>query len=414
METTAIEPTAYQLVEKNESVGGKALAVGVADKLRGFESHKSPIAAWREYYAMYKSHAIVHGAINKLVFTASSAGFDYVPRDSRSPSNMTEVRKLKKFFQNQTGFVAELRAIYLDLMVFGNGYLYVVPDRARRPHSLKRIAPYTMTPVINKFGKIIRYEQRDPDAPILEDETIRFAPHEIIHVKFPNPINDVIGLPPLEAIRLPVLADVAAQQYNIAFFQNSGVTGTIIAISNADPAVTERNKKFLMENYMGLKAAHRPLVVEGENIKVEKAVVSHNEMGFLEGRRFLLQEILAVLDVPPAKIGIMETANRSNSKEQDKTFRTESVKFIQFLVSEAINDHFIRPILGVMDTKFEHQQTDTRDALEMMEYYDKSIRNGSMNVNEVRGELGRSHVEGGDINLMQTSVGAMPLTRIEE
>src|SRR5688572_10249554 len=126
---------------KNQSVSeeSRARIVGAPRPLDVF-SQSSPIPAWREYYAMYKSHSIVHGAINKLVFTSTSAGYDYVPRDTRVPANETEVRKLKRFFRNQVSFITELRAVYLDLMVFGNGYLYVVPDRLRRPHSLMRVA----------------------------------------------------------------------------------------------------------------------------------------------------------------------------------------------------------------------------------------------------------------------------------
>ena len=70
-------------VQKNQSLEGKANIVGTAKHMP--YSYTSPIAAWREYFAMYKSHSIVHGAINKLVFTATSAGYDFVPRDSRSP-----------------------------------------------------------------------------------------------------------------------------------------------------------------------------------------------------------------------------------------------------------------------------------------------------------------------------------------
>jgi hypothetical protein len=193
---------------------------------------------------------------------------------------------------------------------------------------------------------------------------------------------------------------------------NSGVTGTIIGISNANPDEIQRTRKWLQENYVGVEAAHRMIVVEGQDISINKSVATHNEMGFLEGRKFIIQEILAVLDVPPAKIGIVESANRSNSKEQDKTFRTEAISPLQYIVESVINDGFIRTILGVQNTIFVHSEGDTRDAIEQMNYYTKGQAFGNFNTNEIRAELGMAPVEGGDINFIMTPTGAVPLDRM--
>src|SRR5690606_14585092 len=141
-------------------------------------------------------------------------------------------------------------------------------------------------------------------------------------------------------------------------------------------------------NYTGPQAAHKPIFLGGQNVSVAKSVATHNEMGFLEGRQFIITEILAVLNVPPSKIGLMENANRSNSKEQDKSFRSESISPLQNIVENVVNSQFIQPILGVMNTKFVHAEGDTRDAVELMDYYTKGVGWGIYNVNEVRAKMG--------------------------
>src|SRR5690606_37137693 len=160
--------------------------------------------------------------------------------------------------------------------------------------------------------------------------------------------------------------------------------------NGVDPDEIERNRKFLMEHYTGPDAAHKPIFLEGQNVTVEKAVETHHDMGFLEGRRFILMEILAVLDVPPTKVGIMESANRSNSKEQDKSFRSESVAPLQYIVESALNAQFVQPVLGVQNTIFVHSEGDTRDAVELMDYYTKGIAWGIYNPNEVRAKMGQA------------------------
>lgn len=402
-----------QSVQKNVSIGGKAFIVGSTANERSILNFPQNVN-WHEYYRMYKHHAIVHGAINKLVSTATNAGFDFVARNPREELNEAEANKLKKFFSQIPSFISTIRSIYTDLMIFGNAYLYVVKNGVGSPVSLKRVAPYTMRVVVEQNGEIVRYEQVNPDPLSTQKQKVLYSADEIIHFKFHDPINDVYGLSPLEAIRLSVVADFSAQQYNIAFFRNAGVTGTIISIKSGSPEDIERTREYLREQYTGLGGAHKILIIDSDSHAVHKAVATHNEMNFLEGRRFLLQEILAVLDVPPAKIGIMETANRSNSREQDKTFRQESIQFIQYLFEETLNDHFIRPVLGVQETIFKHTDSDTRDSLELMEIFTSAVNHGIYTINEVRAKLGLSPIPGGNTAFILSPSGAIPVEKLVE
>lgn len=366
---------------------------------------------WDQYYNMYKRHSIVRTAIDKIAKTATNVGFDFVPRDSRSKIRKGEVRILKQFFDEQQDFIYELRRVYKDLLIYGDAFMYIVPDRQRRPHSLKRLAPNTMAVRADKSGHVLGYVQFDPNDPAQMNYTT-FESHEIIHIRLDDPDNDLYGLSPLESLEWAVAADIYAQRYNAAFFQNSGITGTIISVTGVDPDEIQRNREFLIQYYTGPDAAHKPVFLEGESVKVEKSVATHSEMGFLEGRKFIIMEILAVLDVPPAKIGIMESANRSNSKEQDKTFRSESVAPLQYIIESALNSQFIQPILGVKNTIFVHSEGDTRDAIELMDYYKDGINWGIFNINEVRAKMGMAPVEGGDFNAVMTPTGFVPLDRL--
>lgn len=377
---------------------------------RGVNGAVTKKARWRDYYDMYRTHAIVRAAIEKIAKTATNVGYDFVPRDSRAEIKKRELKILKAFFDEQPDFIYELRRIYKDLLIYGDAYLYVVPDRRRRPKKLKRLHPKTIHIKMSINGDIEAFYQKDPDD--ISDNAVRFESHEILHFRIDDPDSDVYGLSPLESLQLAVGADLYAQRYNASFFMNSGITGTIIGVRNANPDEVQRNRKWLEENYTGPEAAHKPIIIEGESIDIKKSVATHNEMGFLEGRRFIIQEILAVLDVPPAKVGIMESANRSNSKEQDKTFRTESVSPLQYIVESVINDQFVRKILGVQNTIFVHSEGDTRDAIEQMDYYTKGEAWGIFNINEIRAKLGMAPVEGGEINGIMSPTGFVPVDRL--
>lgn len=409
--TNLILPTKAKRELSQDS--GKDKAVGISPWQRNyFEDDIIPKSGkWRTYYDMYTKHAIVHAAIEKIAKTATNVGYDFVPRDSRTKIKKGELKILQEFFMRQHDFIFELRRIYKDLLIYGDAFMYIIPNKSRQPHSLKRLHPNTMAVKAAKNGDIIGYVQFNPQDPTNTDY-VTFQAHEIMHFKLDDPDNDLYGLSPLSALEGAVATDLWAQQYNASFFANSGVTGTIISVSGVDPDEIERNRKFLIENYTGPQAAHKPIFLEGQNVSVAKSVATHNEMGFLQGREFIIMEILAVLDVPPAKMGMMESANRSNSKEQDKSFRSESISPLQYIVESVINAQFIQPILGVANTKFVHAEGDTRDAVELMDYYTSGIGWGVFNVNEVRAKMGMAMVDGGDINGIMAPTGFVPLDRL--
>lgn len=368
---------------------------------------------YEEYFLMYENHAYVRAAIDKIAKSATNVGYDLIPRDSRSEPNEQEVALLKEFFDSQPDFSGEMRRAYKQLLICGDAFIYIVPDRRRRPAYLKVLHPKTVHIQINAQGRVLGYVQQNLDEIGDNNEPVFFEPQEIIHIKIDNPNDDIYGLSPLESLKWAIGADLYAQRYNASFFANSGVTGTIIGVRNADPAEVERNRRWLEENYMGPEAAHRPIILEGESISISKSVATHTEMGFLDGRTFIIQEILAVLDVPPAKLGRMDSANRSNSKEQDKSFRSESVAPLQRIVEAAINGQFVRPILGARDMIFTHSESDMRDQIEQMELFTRAEAWGVLSPNEVRAKLGMAPVEGGDTNFLMTPTGAVPLDRMD-
>ena len=400
-------------VAKARPQDGSGLATGIQPYRLGYG--KAAKAArkkgvWKDYYEMYKQHAIVRAAIDKISKVATNTGYDFIPRDPRGKAPKREISKLKAFFNAQPDFLGELRKVYTDLMIYGDAFMEVVYDRGGRPSRLIRRAPNTILVQANRHGEAEFFYQFDPVN--LNAEPVVFQWNEMIHFKLDDPDNDVYGLSPLESLKNAVATDLFAQSYNEKFFENSAVTGLIITIENSNPDEVERNRKWLEDNYVGPETAHAPIVLEG-NVKVHKSVNSHNEMGFLEGRKFLIMEMLAVLDVPPVKLGIVESANRANSKEQDKTFRVESIDPLQSIIKSVINGQFVLPILGVEQTVWTHSESDTRDAIEQMDLWVSAIQNGILAINEVRAQMGKSDVPGGDVNYVMSPTGAVPVADLE-
>lgn len=360
---------------------------------------------------MYYRHPTIFSAINKIVKVCTNTGYDFVPRGSRNDVNEEEYKRAEAFFKTQHDFIGELRRVYRDLLIFGDAYLYVVPDRRRRPVKLKRLAPWTIHINAAKNGKVNFYIQKDLTQPQISP--VRFPPNQILHFKMDDPGSDLYGLSPLESLKEIVTTDFYMQKFNQQYFRNGASTGTIFNVKDASEEDLERARDVIREQYVGTENAFVPLVVGGD-VEVHPGAFSHSDMAFLEGREFIIEEILSVLDVPPAKLGRMETANRSNSKEQDKSFRTEAVSPLQYNVESVVNDQFLRNVLGITDTLFKHSESDVRDAQEQMDLWKDAVQNGLLTINEVRAMMGYGPVEGGDIPYVSTPTGAMPVNLLPE
>jgi capsid portal protein len=117
--------------------------------------------------------------------------------------------------------------------------------------------------------------------------------------------------------------------------------------------------------------AHKTLILEvpdnGTELRLEPlAKVQGDEAGFLDYRRANRDEILMVHRVPPGKITIVENANLSNSKDQDKTFREQVVRPEQRRIEFRINQ-MIREQMGIEDWQFDFREMDLTEELQQAE-----------------------------------------------
>lgn len=373
------------------------------------EERKTAPTNYSTYLRMYKAHPIVRSAIDKIAKTAAATGYQFVSRDSKVDGNETNIAKLDEIFHRSRGSRLLVQT-YTDLLIFGDAYWYVLPARNGEPFQLRRVAPSSVTIVMDKVtGDVTKYITRDSQGKETQFDAIDF-----VHFRISDPNNDVYGLSPLESLQSTVAQDLFAQTYNESFFANSAQTGVIFNMRGASREEVERNREFLKKEYVGQANAHKPLLLEGD-VDVSRSVASPAEMQFIDGRKQLMSEILAVFDLPYTKLGgATETANRSQSSENDKSFKSETIQPLQTLVAEVVNEDLIWTTFSIEDTVFIHRDIDQRDEADRMALYLQGLNGGVYTLNYVRNLLGLPPVEGGDEPFIQTPLGLMPVSMVKE
>jgi HK97 family phage portal protein len=380
--------------------------VSVADK----DIKVQATASYTTYTKMYKTHPVVRAAVDKIAKTCVAAGYQFVSRDTMKDVNAARQKILSESFARSRAQNL-LRTTYVDLLVYGDAYWHITPSRLGVPYSFVRVAPSQVSITVDRLTReVTSYITRD----LTSGLELQFGAEEFVHFKTFDPDNDVYGLSPLESLQSTVAQDLFAQTYNENFFANSAQTGVVFNMRNCSKEEVDRNREFLKKEYTGTANAHKPLLLEGD-VDVSKSVSSPADMQFIDGRKQLTTEILAVFDLPATKLGgNSESANRSQSAENDKSFRSETITPLQGLVEEAINEHLIFLVYKFDDILFQHKDVDPRDEEAQMALFVEGLSNGVYTLNWVRSKFGLPPVPGGDEAYIATPLGLMPVARIAE
>jgi len=130
-----------------------------------------------------------------------------------------------------------------------------------------------------------------------------------------------------------ILGDESAQLYQVQFFRNNAVPRIAICVEGGQ--LDEETKAYIL-TYLreGIRGeAHQTLLLQtqpgaGEaKIHIEKLTVgTSEEADFMAYRRWCRDTVIMAHRVSPSKVTIVEDANRSNTTDQDKTFKEQVLK----------------------------------------------------------------------------------------
>jgi HK97 family phage portal protein len=193
-----------------------------------------------------------------------------------------------------------LTVFYLELT--GNCYWYAPNRRGGAMPAELWVVPSPWVRVIPDPVTFVRaYEVSAPGSP-----PEIFTPDEIIHLKYPNPLDPHYGLSPLQANALTVDANTELLKSRYQAFHTGQKPGIVIYTDQilAEP-VARRLEERIQSQLGGRENWHRPLVLE-QGLKASPWTLTPAEMDFLNSARMTRDEIFALFRVPAPIAGIVE------------------------------------------------------------------------------------------------------------
>lgn len=205
-----------------------------------------------------------------------------------------------------------IESTIVDLGIWFNAFWLKI--RPVDPIGLIRIPPRFVQVVgfLEPTGYIVRF----PGKPPLElDASL------VVHLRGPNPDDELVGLSPLETLRREVAEDEAAGLYREQFWSNAARMGGVIERPEAapdwsDPA-RERFQAEFEALYSGAATSGRTAILE-DGMVWKPVTFSANDSQYIEGRKFTREEVARAYHIPLPMVGILEHATFSNIEEQHR------------------------------------------------------------------------------------------------
>ena len=197
-----------------------------------------------------------------------------------------------------------LTIVYLELT--GNCYWYLAPYqsssmRSDLPGELWIVPTPWVRVVPDRTQFVKAYEIASPGS-----SGEFFSPREIIHLKYPNPMDVHYGLSPLQANALTIDANTELQKSRYQAFASGQRPGMVLQTDQTltDPTVRRLEEK-IQARFGGRENWHRPLVLE-QGLKASPWTLTPAEMDYLNSGKMTREEIFAIFRVPPPIAGIVD------------------------------------------------------------------------------------------------------------
>lgn len=287
----------------------------------------------------------VRAAINVRKAQVSSAEWDIVPFDQSKPANEKVQGKLRDLFTRPNLAVESFRSwvepIIEDILVLDAGTI-------EKERTLRGDVAFLHAVDGGKI-KVNALWDGDPDetrywwVPVPTYE-VPFKNDDLVYIMANPRTYSVLGLSPLETLKLTVDAELNGSQYNTRQVTNAAPDGMLDLGEGARPEQVEGFK-----SYWTYEVAGRGAMAFLGGTKGAKFIPfrgSNREMQYREWLDYLVRKICAVYLISPQDLGLTFDINRATSETQMEMTEDQGLRPLLALVQ----DFFTREI--VWDASF--------------------------------------------------------------
>jgi HK97 family phage portal protein len=293
--------------------------------------------------------------------------------------------------------------VHMDLT--GDCFWYTPRNGLGVPGEIWILPPDRVSIVPSKQNFISHYEVRNDNG-----DTMLFESDEIVHLRYPNPVDPYYGFSVLMAAAYLVDIDKFQHEYQREFYRNWAVPEFALKTeAKLDNDTRKRLQRDWQKNYSGGKNRGKIAILEA-GLDITRLGVNPKELNWLAENKATMQTIAGMFKVPPSKLGQEDVPNRAVAEASDYSFSKNTIEPILRMLCERLTQDLARDF----DERLvvQHVSTVRDDEERKARIRQINLQAGFTSRNEERRSEGLPDIAGGDEILVPTNF--VPLSTVSK
>lgn len=243
----------------------------------------------------------------------------------------------------------------------------------------------------------------------------RWMNNELVYI-MANPQHDGYGFSPIEAAQYIIASSLDTDKFNIDFIREYNVPPTVFALKNIDQAALNNFKRQLADvtadtgKFKNLVAGVGP---DDLQITQLKSVVPA-QMQLDKWTNYCIAVKAMCYGLSPQDVGMIVDVRKTTQEKQAELSQVRGVRSLLHLIAAYINAEIVKPEFGE-DIMFKWLDIEGPvDETEQAKIAWGDMKRGVLNINARRAEQGKPPIEGGEINMIETGMGLIPVEQLAQ
>lgn len=347
----------------------------------------------RTYIEQYGKSLYVHACVSKIAEKYSTVEFK-LKRIINSKGDVKEVKnhEILDLIYRWNPFMTKEEAMELDIInrkLSGDSFILKIRNSSGQVAELWPISPLNVIIYADPVRFVDYYEITNA-----KGEKQRVEAEDMIHIKYPSPLNQYFGLSPLSAAKQRIDSENYAVEHQKNTFLNNGRPDAVVQ-SDQTPPMAQRIeiRKDYEKKHKGQGKNSKVAFLWG-GLKYQQISLSPQELDFIESMKFTRDDIMVSFKCPKSIFGITEDVNRANAETGMRIFYSETINPEAIRWANKINEELIIPDFGE-EFYIEPVNQAPVDREQRLAEFDKGVDRW-ITVNEIRAEMGLEPIDGGD------------------
>lgn len=231
------------------------------------------------------------------------------------------------------------------------------------------------------------------------DDSYRFEPENLIHIKDPDIRGGVWGESKIDILASDIRLEILGTDYTSEILESKGLSPSGTIEYDNTMSDIEWNNEIARLEAMAQHNRQGTMILRGG--RYNQSSVTNRDLQYQDLMENVRDRVLATYGVPPHMVSVVEVANigtgtgESQMKQFKKTFKGKARIF----------EDAYKKVLGRSTFKetFQYKELDIDDKLVKAKIEDIRINNGSLSIDEVRASYGQSPLPktGSEVNIIR-------------